>query len=70
VLSKITQILSDAGISIEALIQKQPKDDDTQVPVILLTNKVLEKNLNRAISLIEALDTVVGPVVRIRVESL
>ena len=43
VLSKITQILSDAGISIEALIQKQPKDDDTQVPVILLTNKVLEK---------------------------
>jgi homoserine dehydrogenase len=70
VLSKITQILSDAGISIEALIQKQPKDDETQVPVILLTNKVLEKNLNRAISLIEALDTVVGPVVRIRVESL
>lgn len=70
VLSKITQILSDAGISIEALIQKQPKDDDTQVPVILLTNRVLEKNLNRAISLIEALDTVDGPVVRIRVESL
>lgn len=70
VLSKITQILSDAGISIEALIQKQPKDDETQVPVILLTNKVLEKNLNRAISLIEALDTVVGSVVRIRVESL
>lgn len=70
VLSKITQILSDAGISIEALIQKQPKDDETQVPVILLTNKVLEKNLNRAISLIEALDTVVASVVRIRVESL
>jgi homoserine dehydrogenase len=70
VLSRITQILSDAGISIEALIQKQPQDDDALVPVILLTNRVQEKKLNRAISLIEALDTVVGSVVRIRVESL
>jgi homoserine dehydrogenase len=70
VLSRITQILSDAGISIEALIQKQPRQGETQVPVILLTNKVLESDMNRAISQIEKLDSITGRLVRIRVEDL
>ncbi len=70
VLSKITQILSDAGISIEALIQKQPSQDESDVPVILLTNKVLEKNMNIAIVQIEALSSIRGKVVKIRVEAL
>lgn len=70
VLSKVTQILSDQGISIEALIQKEPKDDQVEVPVIVLTNRVKEKLMNEAIGKIEALDTIVGKVVRIRVESL
>lgn len=70
VLSKITQIVSDAGISIEALIQKPSPDEDTQVPVILLTNKVQEKHINQAIAQIEALSCVAGSVVRIRVETL
>lgn len=70
VLSKVTQILSDQGISIEAIIQKEPKEDQVEVPVIVLTNRVLEKNMDQAIRQIEALDTVLGSVVRIRVESL
>ncbi len=70
VLSEITQILSDAGISIEALIQKQPKDDEALVPVILLTNVAIEKQIMAAIEKIEALDSVDSPVIRIRVESL
>lgn len=70
VLSKITQILSDAGISIEALIQKQPWQGELEVPVILLTNKVFERNMNLAIAEIEALDSISGRVIKIRVESL
>jgi homoserine dehydrogenase len=70
VLSKITQILSDVGISIEALIQKQPWKGETEVPVILLTNRVRESDINRAIAQIEQLDTVGQKVVKIRVESL
>lgn len=70
VLSRITQILSDAGISIEALIQKQPWQGETEVPVILLTNRVLEKNMNEAIAQIEGLESIAGEVVKIRVESL
>lgn len=70
VLSKITQILSDAGISIEALIQKQPWQNESEVPVILLTNRVKERNMNEAIKQIEQLETTSGSVVKIRVESL
>lgn len=70
VLSKVTQILSDRGISIEALIQKEPKEGQSEVAVIVLTNTVLEKEMNAAISAVEALESVLGSVVRIRVESL
>lgn len=70
VLSKITQILSDAGISIEALIQKEPAEGEDHVPVILLTNRTIEKQLLSAKGAIAALDSVSGEVTHIRVESL
>lgn len=70
VLSRITQILSDGGISIEALIQKQPWQGEAEVPVILLTNSVKEKHMDEAIKLIEGLDSICGKVIKIRVESL
>lgn len=70
VLSNISQILSGAGISIEALIQKEPKDGQDEVPVILLTNRAIEKDITKAVELVENLDSVLRKVVRIRVESL
>ncbi len=70
VLSHISRILSDAGISIEALIQKEAKDGQDHVPMILLTNRAIEKNISSAIQTIEGLESVEGKVVRIRVESL
>jgi homoserine dehydrogenase len=70
VLSQIAQILSNAGISIEALIQKQPAEDADHVPVILLTNVTREKSLMAAVEQIQALDSIAEEVVRIRVESL
>lgn len=70
VLSKVATILSDSGISIEALIQKEAKEGESVVPLILLTNCVLEKRLVAAINKIEALDSINAPVMRIRVESL
>ena len=70
VLSKVAQILSDSGISIEALIQKEAKDDEETVPLILLTNRALEKHIVAAITTIETLDSITAPVTRIRMESL
>lgn len=70
VLSRVASILSDAGISIEALIQKQPNEGETKVPLILLTNRAVEKYLLDAASKIEALESIEGSVTHIRVESL
>ncbi|HEY0892778.1 MAG TPA: homoserine dehydrogenase, partial [Cellvibrio sp.] len=70
VLSKIATILSDSGISIEAMIQKEAKDGESTVPLILLTNQVQDKKLTAAIRSIEALDSITGSVQRIRVEAL
>lgn len=70
VLADITRILADSGISIEAIIQKEPPPGETQLPVIMLTHCVIEEELNRAIHQIENLKTVGGSVKRIRVEPL
>jgi homoserine dehydrogenase len=70
VLSKVATILSDSGISIEAMIQKEAAEGDNVVPLILLTSSAPEKQLLDAISRIEALDSISAPVVRIRVEAL
>lgn len=70
VLSQVAQILSQAGISVEAIIQKEPAAGQDHVPLIILTSRSIEKNLVAAISSIEALDSIAGEVTRIRVESL
>jgi homoserine dehydrogenase len=70
VLSQIARIMSDAGISIEALIQKAPSEGALTVPLIMLTHRAHEGTLVQAVREVEALDTVIGHVVRIRVEPL
>jgi homoserine dehydrogenase len=70
VLSKITQILSEANISIEAVIQKEPQAGETTVPLILLTSCVVEHTLRATIAKIEASSVAEGKVVCIRMESL
>ncbi len=70
VLAEITRILGDLGISIEAILQKEPVGDAAEVPIIMLTHRVREGQMNQAISRIEALDAVCGSVTRIRLEHL
>ncbi|MCA6062213.1 homoserine dehydrogenase [Thalassolituus marinus] len=70
VLASVATILSERGINIEALIQKEPKSEETKAQIILLTHKVMEKQMNDAITAIEALSSTVGSVTRIRVEHL
>ena len=70
VMARIAGILGEEGISIEAIKQKEPEEGDTHVPLIMLTHRVLEGRMNEAITRIEALDTVKGEVVRIRMENL
>jgi len=70
VLADITRILADREISIDAMIQKEPSEGEMQTDIILLTHRSIERNVVDAIAKIEALPTVRGAVVRIRLENL
>jgi homoserine dehydrogenase len=70
VLADVTRILADMNISIEAMMQKEAADDVATVPVIILTHRITEGQMNDAISRIEALDSIQGKVTRIRLEAL
>lgn len=63
-------ILSERGINIESIMQKEAEEQDGLVPMILVTHRVIEQRINDAIAALEALEGVSGPVVRIRVEQL
>ncbi len=70
VLAEIAQLLAGQQISIEAVIQKEPAEGENVVPLIMLTHRVLEKNMNAALTQIEALDSIQGKIVRLRMEHL
>ncbi|PIE83307.1 MAG: homoserine dehydrogenase [Candidatus Contendobacter odensis] len=70
VLADVTRILGDRNISIEAVLQKEPMPGADEVPVILLTYRVQEGQMNEAIAALEALDSICAPVTRIRLEHI
>jgi len=70
VLADITRILADCGISIDAMVQKEPSEGEEQVDIIMLTHETREKHINAAIAAIEKLQVVSGKVTRIRLEEL
>jgi len=70
VLADIARILADCRISIDALFQREPAEGENQADVIMLTHEALERDVNVALRRIEALQTVLAPVIRIRQESL
>ncbi len=70
VLADVTRILADASISIDAMLQKEAGEGETQTDLIILTHETREKHADAAIAAIEALSTVAGKVSRIRLEQL
>jgi homoserine dehydrogenase len=70
VLADVTRIFADNDISIEAVIQKEPAEDQTRACLIMMTSLIIEKNMSKALAQIEALDSIEGDVVKIRLEHL
>ena len=70
VLADVARILGDRGISIEALVQKEPPPGTEHVPLIMLTHRVREGEMDEAIRRIEQLGSVRDRVIRLRVEHL
>ena len=68
VLAKIAGILGKHDVSIESVIQKGAKKGEQSAPLILVTHKAHEKDLQKAIEEIKELDAVVNVPSCIRVE--
>ncbi len=68
VLARVAAILSEHSINIESITQKEWQEHDGAVPMILMTHQVAERNMDHAIDVIQGLDVILAPVVRIRVE--
>jgi homoserine dehydrogenase len=70
VLADITRILADQGISIDALLQREPEEGEGETDIIILTHVCKESCADAAIALIEGLSAQKGKVKRIRLEEL
>jgi len=74
VLAKVTGILAEAGISIDAMLQREADEvggeGSTQTDLIILTHDCVEARMNAAIALMQALPSVLEPITRIRKEEL
>ena len=74
VLAKVTGILADAGISIDAVLQREADEvggeGSTQTDVIILTHDCVEAHMNAAIAQMQGLPTVLAAITRIRKEEL
>ncbi len=70
VMAEITRIMGENDISIEAILQKEPETGATRATIIMLTQKIRERQMVAAIDTITRLDVVHGDVHRIRVETL
>jgi homoserine dehydrogenase len=70
VLADITRILADQGISIDAMLQREPEEGEGETDIIILTHVCQESAADAAIAKIEALPAQKGKVKRIRLEEL
>jgi len=70
VLADITRVLADQGISIDAMIQREPDEGEEQTDIIMLTHLTQEQRIDAAIAQIESLPVVKRQVIRLRLETL
>ncbi|MGA0570880.1 homoserine dehydrogenase [Variovorax sp. VNK109] len=70
VLARVTGILAGAGISIDAVLQREASEGENQTDLIILTHDCVEARMNDAIAQMQALPTVLAPIIRIRKEEL
>jgi homoserine dehydrogenase len=74
VLARVTGILAALDISIDAVLQREADEvggeGATQTDLIILTHDCVEAEMNAALAQMQALPTVLAPIIRIRKEEL
>ena len=70
VLSRITTILAENDISIDAVLQRESAEGERQTDLIILTHDTEEGRMSKALAQMQGLPTVLAPIVRLRKEEL
>jgi homoserine dehydrogenase len=70
VLAAITRLLADADISIDAVLQRESAEGENQTDLIILTHDTVEGRMRAALAQMQALPTVLDPIVSLRKEEL
>ncbi|MFN8894616.1 MAG: homoserine dehydrogenase [Betaproteobacteria bacterium] len=70
VLARITGILAEHDISIDAVLQRESAEGEKQTDLIILTHDTVERRMAAALAQMQALPTVLAPIVRLRKEEL
>jgi homoserine dehydrogenase len=70
VLSRITTLLAENDISIDAVLQRESADGEKQTDLIILTHDTIEGRMRTALAAMQALPSVLAPIVSIRKEEL
>ncbi|MEX8508968.1 MAG: homoserine dehydrogenase [Leptothrix ochracea] len=70
VLAAITSILAEGDVSIDAVLQREPSEGENQTDLIILTHQTVEGRMRAAIAKMQALPTVLAPIVSLRKEEL
>ncbi len=70
VLARVTGLLAEAGVSVDAMLQREAGEGEKQTDLIILTHDVREGAMNEVLARMQQLPTVLAPIVRIRKEEL
>ena len=70
VLAEITKLFGDKKISIDAMLQKEPNEQESEADIVLLSHLAVEKDINSVIHSIELMSATIGKVIKIRLEEL
>ena len=70
VLAKVTGILAESDISIDAVLQREAGEGENQTDLIILTHDCVESRMDAALARMQSLPTVLAPITRIRKEEL
>jgi homoserine dehydrogenase len=70
VLAEITKLFGDKKISIDAMLQKEPNEQEPEADIVILSHLAVEKDINSVIHSIELMSATIGKVIKIRLEDL
>ena len=70
VLAEITRILAEGDVSIDAVLQHESQEGESQTDLIILTHETQEDSMRKALAKMQQLPTVLAPIVSLRKEEL